>query len=219
MPTQIPMIGEQAPAFSAETTRGTLQFPSDYEGQWVILFSHPGDFTPVCSTELMALARIYDQFEALDCELVGLSVDSLSAHMAWLRTMEQMRWLNGEAGQAIPFPVIADIRREVADAYGMIHADNAGVTVRATFIIDPQGVIRAIQYYPETTGRNMSELLRLLQALKRVDAHGVKTPADWQVGDDVIMAAPENCSADEMTADKGHKSLAWFLNFTGDAEA
>lgn len=91
MPTQIPMIGEQAPAFSAETTRGTLQFPSDYEGQWVILFSHPGDFTPVCSTELMALARIYDQFEALDCELVGLSVDSLSAHMAWLRTMEQMR--------------------------------------------------------------------------------------------------------------------------------
>ena len=219
MPTQIPMIGEQAPAFSAETTRGTLQFPSDYEGQWVILFSHPGDFTPVCSTELMALARIYDQFEALDCELVGLSVDSLSAHMAWLRTMEQMRWLNGEAGQAIPFPVIADIRREVADAYGMIHADNAGVTVRATFVIDPQGVIRAIQYYPETTGRNMSELLRLLQALKRVDAHGVKTPADWQVGDDVIMAPPENCSTDEMTADKGHKSLAWFLNVTGDAEA
>lgn len=123
---------------------------------------------------------------------------------------------------AIPFPVIADIRREVAERYGMIHAENHDVTVRATFIIDPHGVIRAIQYYPETTGRNMSELLRLLQALKRVDAQGIKTPADWQVGDDVIMAPPDNCAEASATAEekkKGHKSLAWFLNFSGDTES
>ncbi|MFP5521490.1 peroxiredoxin [Peptococcus simiae] len=219
MPTHIPMIGDPAPAFSAETTQGTISFPSDYTGQWVILFSHPGDFTPVCSTELMALARIYDQFEALDCELIGLSVDSLSSHMAWLRTMEQMRWLNGEEGQAIPFPIIADIRREVAEAYGMIHTSNPDVTVRATFVIDPAGVIRAIQYYPESTGRNMTELLRLVNALQRVDRQGIRTPADWQVGDDVIMAPPDQCMLADKPEKEDHKSLAWFLNFTGDQEA
>jgi len=177
-------IGMKAPDFTAMTTFGPLKL-SDFKGQWVILFSHPGDFTPVCTTEFIAFAQANDQFEALNTKLIGLSIDSNPSHLAWVN---QIRLLTGVQ---IPFPVIADRMAEVANLYGMIAPDvNKQETVRNVFFIDPNQIIRAILVYPLTNGRNISEILRLLTALQTTDKYGVVTPANWMPGNSVMVPPP-----------------------------
>ena len=181
----LPRIGEAAPDFTAETTQGTLSLAS-LRGKWIVLFSHPADFTPVCTTELVDFARRYGDFQQLNTQLVGLSVDSIYSHIAWLRGMEQT------FGVPIPFPMIADIDTRVAQLYGMIHAGASGTAaVRALFVIDDKGLVRAMIYYPMTTGRSIEEILRLVNALQISDANGVSTPVNWQPGEPVIVAAPK----------------------------
>ncbi|ADL06377.1 peroxiredoxin [Lacrimispora saccharolytica] len=177
-------IGMKAPDFTAMTTFGPLKL-SDYKGQWVILFSHPGDFTPVCTTEFIAFAQANDHFEALNTQLMGLSIDSNPSHLAWVN---QIRLLTGIE---IPFPVIADRMAEVANLYGMIAPDaNKQETVRNVFFIDPNQIIRAILIYPLSNGRNINEILRLLTALQTTDKCSVVTPANWEPGNPALVPPP-----------------------------
>ena len=176
---KMPLIGDRAPFFSANTTNGTVNFPCDYDGKWVILFSHPADFTPVCTTELMAFQRYYDKFKEINTELIGLSVDNLESHKSWILSMSE------KMGTQITFPLIDDKDGEIARKYGMLQNDTK--TVRAVFVICPKGNIHAIIYYPQTIGRNLDEILRLVSALQVTKAFEVATPANWQEGDDVIV--------------------------------
>jgi peroxiredoxin (alkyl hydroperoxide reductase subunit C) len=212
----MPLIGDDAPVFKATTTQGEINFPSDYAGKWVILFSHPADFTPVCTTEFMTFASMIDEFRALNTELVGLSVDGLYSHIAWLRKIQELEW-KGMKNVEVTFPLIDDIRMEVATKYGMIQP-NASTTqaVRAVFIIDPNGKIRTILYYPQSTGRNFDEIKRLIQALQKADADNVATPADWRPGDDVIIPPAGSCGTakERMENQTGEQyCLDWFLCF------
>ncbi len=187
----IPALGCKAPSFYAITTNGNINFPEDFAGKWVVLFSHPADFTPVCTSEIATFAALYDEFTALNTELIGLSVDSNSSHLAWLKEIEDNVRFNAYNGQKIRFPLIADNKGAIASLYGMIHPDmNDAKACRAVFFIDPQGIIRALIYYPLSTGRNFAEIKRVLQALQTTDRLGVSTPADWQPGDDVLLGAP-----------------------------
>ena len=214
--TTMPLIGDPAPSFKAVTTNGEINFPKDYEGKWVVLFSHPADFTPVCTTEFMTFASMHDEFKALNTELVGLSVDSLYAHIAWLRKIEELEWKDYKNLQ-VKFPLIEDIRMDVSSKYGMIQPGQSNTqAVRAVFIVDPKGIIRTILYYPLSTGRNFDEIKRIIQALQKADADGVATPADWRPGDDVIIptagsaeAARERVASD----DEGSYCLDWFMCF------
>lgn len=192
--TQMPRIGDKAPAFKAVTTQGEIDFPKQYEGSWVILFSHPADFTPVCTSEFMTFATREKEFNELNCKLVGLSVDGLYSHIAWLRTIkEKMEW-NGMKDVEVTFPLIEDITMEVSRKYGMIQpGESETKAVRAVFFIDPKGIIRTIIYYPQSTGRNFDELLRVLKSLQTADEFGVATPADWNPGDDVIVPTAGSC--------------------------
>lgn len=213
----VPLIGEDAPAFKADSTQGPVNFPDDYKGKWVILFSHPGDFTPVCTTEFITFGAMQPQFEALNCQLIGLSVDSNPSHIAWLRTIgEKIKYRDMEHVN-ITFPLLADGKMEIARKYGMLHPKFSDTkTVRAVFLIDPKAKIRAVIYYPATNGRNFQEIERLLIALQTTDAHGVATPADWQPGDDVVMPAPGSCAAAaQRLAGSGKDYVAqdWFLSF------
>jgi peroxiredoxin (alkyl hydroperoxide reductase subunit C) len=215
-PRGIPLIGDPAPAFKAPTTQGDIDFPAQYKGQWVILFSHPADFTPVCTTEFMTFAKMYPQFQARNCELVGLSIDSTYSHIAWLRTIgEKISWKD-MTGLQVTFPVIADPMGEVATLYGMLQP-NADSTkaVRAVFYIDPRGIVRAVIYYPLSNGRNFDEIYRLLVAMQTSDEHGIATPADWRPGDEVIIPPPGSCGAAservESAAAEGYRCLDWFL--------
>lgn len=176
---KMPLIGDRAPFFSANTTNGTVNFPCDYDGKWVVLFSHPADFTPVCTTELMAFQRYYDKFKEINTELIGLSVDNLESHKSWILSMSE------KMGTQIAFPLIDDKDGEIARKYGMLQNDTK--TVRAVFVICPKGNIHAIIYYPQTIGRNLDEILRLVSALQVTKAFEVATPANWQEGDDVIV--------------------------------
>jgi peroxiredoxin (alkyl hydroperoxide reductase subunit C) len=190
----MPRIGDKAPAFKAVTTQGEIEFPKQYEGSWVILFSHPADFTPVCTSEFMTFATLEPRFEELGCKLVGLSVDGLYSHIAWLRTIKEKIEYRGMKNVEVNFPLIEDITMEVAKAYGMIQPGEATTkAVRAVFVIDPKGVIRTIVYYPLSMGRNFDELLRVVQALKTADAFSVATPADWRPGDEVIVPTAGSC--------------------------
>jgi len=175
------LIGDAAPEFSCRTTRGERAL-ADYRGRWLVLFSHPADFTPVCTSEFVAFARAQNAFNQIDCDLLALSVDSLFSHVAWAKSIEQ------HFGVTIHFPIIEDPSMAIASAYGMIHADarNSG-TVRACFIIDPAGIIRLIVWYPMSIGRSVAEVLRAVRALQTSDAHQVLTPEGWQPGDDVIQ--------------------------------
>ncbi len=211
---QIPLIGEPAPSFTAQTTQGPINFPADYKGKWVILFSHPADFTPVCTTEFMTFARMYREFKSLNCELVGLSIDSLYSHIAWLRTIKEKIRFRNMRNIEVTFPLIEDIKMEVSKKYGMLHPNAADTkAVRAVFFIDPEGKIRAMIYYPLSNGRNFQEIKRLLIAMQTSDAHKVATPADWQPGDDVIVPPPGSCgSAKERVQKAGdHQCLDWFF--------
>lgn len=213
---RMPLIGDPAPAFTAVTTQGTINFPEDYKGKWVILFSHPADFTPVCTTEFMTFARMADDFKALNTELIGLSVDSLYAHIAWLRKIEELEW-NGMKHMEIKFPLIEDIRMEVANKYGMIQPGQSNTqAVRAVFIIDPKAVIRTMLYYPLSTGRNFDEIKRIIQALQKADKDNVATPADWRPGDDTVIPTAGSCgTAKERMEDKNEDKycLDWFMCF------
>ena len=183
----LPLIGEKAPAFEANTTQGPIKFPDDYQGKWVILFSHPADFTPVCTTEFMTFASMNDQFRELNTELIGLSIDSNYSHIAWLRKIQELEF-NGMRDLQVTFPVIEGVDMKVANMYGMIQpGDSAVHAVRAVFFIDPEATVRALMYYPASTGRNFHEIMRTLVALQTADKHGVATPADWEPGDEVIV--------------------------------
>ncbi len=212
----MPTIGENAPAFTATTTQGVINFPEDYKGKWVILFSHPADFTPVCTTEFMTFASMADEFKQLNTELIGLSVDSLYAHIAWLRRINELEW-KGMKNVEVKFPLIEDIRMEVAKKYGMIQPGQSNQqAVRAVFIIDPNAKIRLILYYPLSTGRNFDEIKRVLIALQKADSDNVATPADWRPGDDVIVPTAGSCGTakdrmDNQTDDQ--YCLDWFMCF------
>ena len=214
--TRMPLLGDVAPAFTAVTTQGKINFPADYKGKWVILFSHPADFTPVCTTEFMTFGSMMEEFKALNTELVGLSVDSLYAHIAWLRRIQELEW-NGKKNIEIKFPLIEDIRMDVSKLYGMVQPGQSNTqAVRAVFVIDPKGKIRTILYYPLSTGRNFDEIKRIIQALQKADAEQCATPADWRPGDDVIVPTAGSCgTAKERmeSKDENMYCLDWFLCF------
>ena len=187
-----PALGSKAPAFYAITTNGTINFPEDFKGKWVILFSHPADFTPACTTEIATFAAMQEDFKALNTELIGLSVDSNSSHLAWLKEIEEKISFHNYNGQKINFPLIADNKGDIAALYGMFRPELGDTkTCRSVFFIDPDSTIRAMIHYPATTGRNFAEIKRVIEALQTTDAYGVSTPADWQPGDDVLLSAPQ----------------------------
>ena len=216
MQTQMPLIGDPAPAFKANTTQGEINFPADYKGKWVILFSHPADFTPVCTTEFMTFASMMDEFKALNTELVGLSVDSIYSHIAWLRKIQELEWKDKKHIE-VKFPLIEDIKMEIATKYGMIQPNQSTTqAVRAVFIIDPKGIIRTILYYPISTGRNFDEIKRIILALQKADKDAVATPADWRPGDDVIVPTAGSCGVAKARVEANDPSmycLDWFLCF------
>ena len=211
----MPRIGENAPSFEAVTTQGKINFPADYKGKWVILFSHPADFTPVCTSEFMTFASLESEFNALNCQLVGLSVDGLYSHIAWLRTIKEKIEYRGMKNVEVKFPLIEDITMEVAKKYGMIQPGESNTkAVRAVFFIDPVGKIRAVIYYPLSLGRNFEELKRVIIALQTADNFSIATPADWQPGDDVIIPTAGSCGvAKERVEGKeaGLKCYDWFF--------
>jgi len=219
----LPLIGEKAPSFQAETTQGPINFPNDYKGKWVILFSHPADFTPVCTTEFMTFASMADQFKALNCELIGLSIDSTFSHIAWLRTISEKIEFKGMKQVDVKFPVISDLTMEVAKKYGMLQPSASNTqAVRAVFIIDPEAKVRAMLYYPLSNGRNMEEIKRILLAMQTSDKYDVATPANWQPGEDVIVPTPGSCGAakDRVEgAGDDYYCLEWFLCFKKDPGA
>ncbi len=212
--TPMPRIGDKAPEFKAVTTQGDINFPGDYAGNWVILFSHPADFTPVCTSEFITFASMESRFEEAGCKLVGLSVDGLYSHIAWLRTIKDKIQYKGMKNVEINFPLIEDITMEVAHKYGMLQpGESSTKAVRAVFFIDPKGIIRAVIYYPLSMGRNFEEIYRALIAMKTADAFSVATPADWQPGDDVIIPTAGSCGvAKERMASKDEMHCYdWFF--------
>jgi len=210
----MPRIGDKAPAFKAITTQGEIDFPKQFEGSWVILFSHPADFTPVCTSEFMTFATMEDKFAEANCKLVGLSVDGLYSHIAWLRTIKEKIEYRGMKNVEVKFPLIEDITMNVARTYGMIQpGESSTKTVRAVFFIDPKSMIRAIIYYPLSLGRNFDELYRALIAMQTADAFSVATPADWRPGDDVIVPPAGSCGVakDRMAGKEGITCHDWFF--------
>ncbi len=181
----MPLIGDTFPEMSVQTTHGELQLPDEFDDKWFILFSHPGDFTPVCTTEFYAFQKKYDEFQELDTELIGLSIDQVHSHLKWAE------WIEDEMGEEIEFPIIADGTGKVADKLGLIHSAGATATVRAVFIVDPESTIRAILYYPAELGRNLDEIVRMIKGFQKSDKEGVAIPADWPnnelIGDNVIL--------------------------------
>uniref|UniRef100_A0A7V3ZWJ6 Peroxiredoxin n=1 Tax=candidate division WOR-3 bacterium TaxID=2052148 RepID=A0A7V3ZWJ6_UNCW3 len=206
----LPLLGEKVPSFTAKTTHGVIKFPEDYKGKWVVLFSHPADFTPVCTTEFVAFQKRYDEFKKLNTELIGLSIDQVFSHIKWIE------WIKEKLGIEIKFPVIADDRGQIAELLGMIHPSKGSNTVRAVFIIDPEGVLRAVLYYPQELGRNMDEILRMVKGLQMSDKHNVALPANWPnnelIGDEVIIPP----ASDVETAEKRLKEYTcydwWFCH-------
>lgn len=202
---RMPRINEAAPAFEARTTQGVKKL-ADYKGKWLILFSHPADFTPVCTTEFMAFAKRYPEVQAMNCDLLGLSIDSYYSHVAWVLNIKE------KFGVEIPFPIIEDLSMKVANAYGMIHPGAADTSaVRATFIIDPNGIMRAMVYYPMTNGRSIDEFLRLLAALQTSDANKVATPEGWKPGDKVIVPPPQDMTAVDERMREGYECSDWYF--------
>jgi len=202
----MPRINEPAPAFKAKTTHGERSL-DDYKGKWLVLFSHPADFTPVCTTEFMGFAKAADRFKALNCELLGLSIDSVHSHIAWMRSIEE------KFGVEIPFPIIDDLSMNVARAFGMIHPGASDTSaVRATFLIDPEGVIRAMVYYPMSNGRSVEEFIRLLTALQTSDANKVATPENWQPGEPVIVPPPATAEAAKARKGEGYDYTDWYFS-------
>lgn len=205
-PLVLPGLNKPAPAFSATTTHGPKSL-ADYKGQWLVLFSHPADFTPVCTTEFIAFAKRHRDFKDLNCDLLGLSIDSAYAHIAWVRNIEE------KFGIEIPFPIIEDLSMQVAHAYGMIQPGASDTSaVRATFVIDPEGILRAMLYYPMTNGRSVDEILRLVQALQTSDKHKVATPEAWVPGDTVIVSPPKTVEEARKRKEEGFEYTDWYFS-------
>lgn len=213
----MPRIGDSAPAFEAQTTMGMIKFPEDFKDKWIVFFSHPADFTPVCTTEFMGFARLHAEFSKRNVQLVGLSIDSKFAHIAWVMNIKE------RTGIEIPFPVVADADGRVARLYGMLHPNESSTaTVRAVFVIDPTGKIRAVIYYPLSTGRNMKELLRLVDALQTADQHAIATPADWvpapqtweytEDNTKVIVPPPATYADAVKRKDEGYEYIDWYFS-------
>lgn len=198
--TQMPRIGDMAPDFEAMTTKGMIKFSDYAKDKWVVMFSHPADFTPVCTTEMSGFATRKAEFDALNTELVGLSIDSIHAHLGWVNNVRE------NTGVYFDFPIIADLDMKVSKAYGMLQPNESETAaVRAVFFIDPAKKVRLIMYYPLNVGRNMDEILRALEALQTSDKHGVAMPLDWKKGDKVIVPPPK--TLDEMNARLADDSL------------
>jgi len=191
----IPLLGEKLPEMTVHTTRGTINLPKDYEGKWIVLFSHPADFTPVCTTEFVAFAKRAKEFKKLDAQLIGLSIDQVFSHIKWIE------WIKNTLQVEIPFPIIADDMGKVAEKLGMVHPGKGTNTVRAVFIIDPQGIIRLMIYYPQEVGRQIDEVLRALKALKVADEYKVAMPENWPnnelIGKKVIIPPPKDVDGAE----------------------
>ncbi len=211
----LPRIGDRAPSFKAVTTQGEINFPEQYKGSWVILFSHPADFTPVCTSEFMTFAQMEEQFAGANCKLVGLSVDGLYSHIAWLRTIREKIEYKGMKNMEVKFPLIEDITMEVAKKYGMIQpGESSTKAVRAVFFIDPKGIIRTMIYYPLSLGRNFAELYRVLVGLQTADAYSVALPADWKPGEDVIVPTAGSCGVAKKRMEGKEKNVKcrdWFF--------
>jgi len=202
----LPQLNRPAPDFHAETTHGPRSL-ADYKGKWLVLFSHPADFTPVCTTEFMAFAKAQDKFAELGCELLGLSIDSHYSHIAWVRNIKEKFDVD------VRFPIIADLSMDVAKAYGMIQPGASDTSaVRATFIIDPEGNLRAMVYYPMTNGRSIDEFVRLVTALQTSDANKVATPENWQPGDKVIVPPPATVEAAQARESEGFEYTDWYFS-------
>lgn len=201
----MPRINEPAPAFSAKTTHGDRSL-EDYKGKWLVLFSHPADFTPVCTTEFIGFAKASEEFKAMNCELLGLSIDSIYSHLAWVQNIKE------KFGTEITFPIIDDLSMRVATAYGMIHPGASDTSaVRATFIIDDKGILRAMIYYPMTNGRSVPEVLRLVRALQTSLKYGVATPENWQPGDKVLVGSPKTVAEVEKRLSEGLETTDWYF--------
>jgi peroxiredoxin (alkyl hydroperoxide reductase subunit C) len=201
----MPRLGEKAPDFEANTTFGMLKL-SDFKGSWVVMFSHPADFTPVCTTEFMGFAKIQPDLKKRGVELLGLSVDSITSHIAWARNIEE------KTGVKINFPIIADLNKDVSAKFGMVHPGQSKTeTVRAVFIIDPNQIIRLILYYPLSTGRNMDEILRVVDALQTADANKCATPANWRPGEMVIVPPPQTQETAEERLNQGYECVDWYF--------
>ncbi len=203
----MPLIGDKFPEMEVQTTHGMMKLPTEYKGKWFILFSHPADFTPVCTTEFVAFQKRYPKFRELDCELIGLSVDQVFSHLKWIE------WIKENMEVEIEFPIIADTGK-VADTLGLIHPARPTNTVRAVFIMDPHGIIRAILYYPQELGRNMDEILRMIKGFRTIDEEGVALPANWPkneiVGEGVIIPPPTDVKTAKERKDK-ENCFDWWL--------
>lgn len=208
MSIAMPRIGDPAPDFNQVSTHGPIQFSSWQGNHWVLLFSHPADFTPVCSTELTELARRSAEFDALQTKLIGLSIDSIHSHLAWRENLRE------KLGVEIPYPILADLDMKVAALYGMLHPGaSSTATVRAVFFIDPTRTVRAMAYYPMSVGRNVDELLRILQALQTGDAHKCATPVNWRPGEKVIVPAPKTVEdVAERKSNAKYEKIDFYLN-------
>jgi peroxiredoxin 2/4 len=215
MPHSLPRIGDDAPAFTAQSTQGPIKFPQDFSGKWIIFFSHPADFTPVCTSEFMTFASMEEEFAKYNTQLVGLSVDGLYSHIAWLRTIKEKIEFRGWKNVEVKFPLVEDVTMEIAKRYGMIQPHESNTkAVRAVFFIDPKGIIRAMIYYPLSLGRNFEELKRVIIALQTADKYSVALPADWKPGEDVIVPPAGSCGAAEerMTKEQnGTYCKDWFF--------
>lgn len=205
--SQMPKIGEPAPEFEAVTTTGTIKFSEYRNKQWTIMFSHPADFTPVCTTEMSEFAKEQAWFDQKQTKLIGLSIDSIHSHLAWVNNVRE------KTGIYMKFPIIADIDMKVAKLYGMLHESiSTTAAVRAVFFIDPKGIIRLIMYYPLNVGRNMKEIKRVLTALQTVDAHQCALPINWEPGDKAIIPPPKNLvEMDERLADTKNEKVDFYL--------
>jgi len=205
--SSMPILGEPAPDFEALTTQGMVKL-SDFKGKWLVLFSHPADFTPVCTTEFIAFSAIAEDLKALNVQLMGLSIDSVHSHLAWIRNVKE------KMGVDIPFPIIADLDMKVAKKYGMIHpGQSSTAAIRAVFFIDDKGILRAMIYYPLTAGRFMPEIVRLVKSLQTTDKYGVATPANWQPGEKVVVPAPKNKEEMDRRLSEGYECKDWYLCF------
>jgi len=203
----LPRINEPAPEFSANTTHGPKTL-ADYKGRWLVLFSHPADFTPVCTTEFLAFAERFGEFQKRNADILGVSIDSIYSHLAWVQSIKE------KLGVVIPFPIVADLDMKVASSYGMVHPGaSSTATVRSVFIIDDKQNVRALVYYPMSAGRNIDELIRVLDALQTGDKYGVACPAQWQPGDKVVVPAPvTQKGVAERLADSSVEIKDWYLS-------
>lgn len=206
-PRNLPRINEPAPDFNAVTTHGPKKL-ADYKGRWLLLFSHPADFTPVCTTEFIGFTQRFEDFQKRNTDILGVSIDSIFSHLAWVQNIKE------KLGVSVPFPIVADLDMKVAMAYGMVHpgaSDTA--TVRSVFVIDDKGMIRALIYYPMNAGRNIDEIIRLLDALQTADKHGVACPANWRPGDNVVVPAPKTMAdVEKRMADTSLDRKDWYLS-------